>query len=106
MSAVGMQGMIEQMRAMAVQAGAAPVDRGGGTGTAGFGEALQASLERINHVQQAAGQEARAFQVGTPGVALYDVVIDQQKASLAFQAGVQVRNRVVSAYQRIMHMQV
>lgn len=106
MSVVGMQGMIEQMRAMAVQAGAAPVDRGGAAGTAGFGEALQASLERINHVQQAAGQEVKAFQAGKPGVALYDVMIGQQKASLAFQAGVQVRNRVVNAYQQIMRMQV
>lgn len=106
MSAVGMINMIAQMRTMAVEAGAAPQQAGEAAQKAGFGDALQSSLESINNLQQAAGQEAKAFQAGKPGVALYDVMIDQQKASLSFQMGVQVRNRVVSAYKQVMHMQV
>jgi flagellar hook-basal body complex protein FliE len=67
---------------------------------------MRASLDRINDMQQAATGEAQAFQAGKPGVALYDVMIDTQEASLAFQMGVQVRNRLVNAYKQLMNMQV
>jgi flagellar hook-basal body complex protein FliE len=39
-------------------------------------------------------------------VNLSDVMIAVQKASISFQAAVQVRNRLVSAYHEIMNMQV
>ncbi len=106
MSAVNMQGMIEQMRSLATQAGTASSGAPETTGTAGFGQALKASLERINDVQQTARAEAMDFQAGKPGVALHDVMIDTQEASLAFQMGVQMRNRLVGAYKEIMNMQV
>jgi len=38
-------------------------------------------------------------------VALNDVMVDLQKANVAFQTGVQVRNKLVSAYQEMMSMQ-
>ncbi|MES2934461.1 MAG: flagellar hook-basal body complex protein FliE, partial [Pseudomonadota bacterium] len=39
-------------------------------------------------------------------VNLSDVMISMQKASISFQATVQVRNKLVSAYQEMMNMQV
>lgn len=106
MSAVNMQGMIEQMRSLTVQAGAAPSGPSATTGTGGFGQAMRASLERINDMQQTARAEAVDFQSGKPGIALHDVMIDTQEAGLAFQMGVQMRNRLVGAYKEIMNMQV
>ena len=106
MSTVDMHSMIEQMRAMAGQAGGAPDKADRTTGTGGFGQALHASLERINDLQQSARGEAKAFQAGQPGIELYDVMIDSQKASLAFQMGVQMRNQLVGAYKEVMNMQV
>ena len=47
-----------------------------------------------------------SFQAGDPNVALNDVMVDMQKADVAFQMGVQVRNRLVGAYKEIMNMQV
>jgi flagellar hook-basal body complex protein FliE len=38
-------------------------------------------------------------------VALNDVMVDMQKANISFQMGLQVRNKVVAAYQEIMNMQ-
>ncbi|HET7223071.1 MAG TPA: flagellar hook-basal body complex protein FliE [Rhodanobacteraceae bacterium] len=105
MNTVGMQGVIQQMRGLATQAGGAPA-KAAAAGTGDFGQAMRASLDRINDMQQAATGEARAFQAGKPGVALYDVMIDTQEASLAFQMGVQVRNRLVNAYKEVMNMQV
>lgn len=107
MNPVGMQGVIQQMKVLATQAGGTPAKAAtAGSGTGGFGQAMRASLDRINDMQQAATGEAQAFQAGKPGVALYDVMIDTQEASLAFQMGVQVRNRLVNAYKEVMNMQV
>lgn len=106
MSAVNMQGMIGQMRALAGQtagkSGKAEQAADGGS----FGQALQASIEHINDLQQTANGESQTFQAGKPGIALYDVVIDTQKASLALQMGIQVRNRLVDSYKQVMNMQV
>ncbi|MGN6788372.1 MAG: flagellar hook-basal body complex protein FliE [Rhodanobacteraceae bacterium] len=106
MNTVGMQGVIQQMKVLATQAGGTPAKAATATGTEGFGQAMRASLDRINDMQQSATSEAQAFQAGKPGVALYDVMIDTQEASLAFQIGVQVRNRLVNAYKEVMNMQV
>ena len=75
-------------------------------GSGGFSEALQSSLERINQMQTDAGDKAKAFQAGEPGVSLHDTMITSQKASIAFEMGVQMRNRLVSAYKDVMNMQV
>lgn len=106
MVAVGMQGVIQQLQALAGQAGGNIGKAAPANDTAGFGQALRASIERINDMQQGAASESRAFQAGKPGVELYDVMIDTQKAGIAFQMGVQVRNRLVNAYKEVMSMQV
>jgi len=72
----------------------------------GFAGELQASLQRINQLQQTAGSQANAFQAGSDEVSLSDVMADSQKASVAFQMGVQVRNRLLTAYKDVMGMQV
>lgn len=71
-----------------------------------FAAELSRSLQRVSAAQNDAAAQARAFQAGEPGVSLNDVMIDMQKASLAFQATVQVRNRLVAAYQEIASMPV
>ncbi|EWH03504.1 flagellar hook-basal body protein FliE [Halomonas sp. BC04] len=75
-------------------------------GQGGFAGELQSSIQRINRLQQASSAKAMAFQAGDPNVELNDVMVDMQKASVAFQMGLQVRNRLVSAYRDVMNMQV
>lgn len=70
----------------------------------GFVGELQKSLARISNTQQSAYGQAEAFEMGKPGVALNDVMVDLQKANIAFQTGLQVRNKVVAAYQEVMNM--
>ncbi len=67
---------------------------------------MQSSLQRINQLQQTATRQSNAFQAGSEAVSLSDVMADSQKASVAFQMGVQVRNRLLSAYKDVMAMQV
>lgn len=72
----------------------------------GFAAELSRSLQRLSATQNHAYQQAQAFEAGAPDIALNDVMIDLQKANIAFQASVQVRNRLVAAYQEIASMPV
>ena len=74
--------------------------------TPGFMNMLEDSIQQVNEVQQHAGQLAQSFELGDPQVTLGEVMINMQKANLAFTAMTQVRNRVVEAYREIMSMQV
>lgn len=71
-----------------------------------FAGALKASLDAVNQTQQSANALGQAFESGTTTASLADVMLATQKASVAFQATVQVRNKLVQAYQDIMNMSV
>ena len=73
---------------------------------AGFADALKNSLDAVNQTQQSANALSQAFETGTTTASLAEVMLASQKASIAFQATVQVRNKVVQAYQDIMNMAV
>jgi flagellar hook-basal body complex protein FliE len=63
-------------------------------------------LDRVSDTQNSAKAQAEKFSLGEPGIALNDVMTDLQKASVSLQMGIQVRNKLVSAYQEVMGMQV
>ena len=75
-------------------------------GADGFGKALQDALHSISEQQGRADALQRRVQMNDPGVSLEETMIASQTASLSFQAIVQVRNRLVSAYQEIMNLNV
>jgi len=81
----------------------------GGTGAAaggGFAAALRTSLDQVSAAQGTATQLGQKFEKGEGNVDLNDVMVAMQKANVGFQAAVQVRNRMVSAYHDIMNMQI
>lgn len=96
---------LQQLSSLAEQAQGGMSLRGN-PAASGFAGELQASLQRINQLQQTAGRQANAFQAGSSEVSLSEVMADSQKASVAFQMGVQVRNRLLTAYKDVMAMQV
>ncbi len=71
-----------------------------------FSNLLKTAVDEVNSAQMDARQLSQQFETGDAGVDLQDVVFSLQKASLSFQTMVQVRNKLVSAYQEIMNMQV
>lgn len=71
-----------------------------------FSDALKVSLDQINQSQLNAEHLGKQFSLGDDSVSLSDVMIAGQKANISFQATVQVRNKLVSAYQEIMNMQI
>ena len=71
-----------------------------------FASQLDAAIKSISATQQAANIQAEQFIMGKPGVSLNDVMIDMQKASIGFQSAIQVRNKLVQAYQTIASMPI
>ncbi len=102
------QNLLAQMRAAAESSSSlAPVHHEQvPAGPGSFATELSRSLARVSSMQNEAAAQARAFQVGEPGVSLNNVMIDMQKAGIAFQATIQVRNRLVAAYQEVAGMAV
>lgn len=74
--------------------------------SATFGAAMTEALGRVSSMQKESTTLSQEFQLGNPDVGLEQTVIAAQKAQIAFQAALQVRNRVVQAYQEIMQMNV
>ena len=102
------EAMLAQLRiSAALAAGKAnPTATSDGAKAADFGSALKGALDQVNQSQQTASGLARSFETGSTDVNLTDVMTAMQKANISFQATVQVRNRLVSAYHDIMNMQV
>ena len=71
-----------------------------------FGGVLSKAIDTVNTAQQESASLARQVEAGDGGVSLVKAMIASQKASVAFQATLQVRNKVVSAYQDIMNMPI
>jgi flagellar hook-basal body complex protein FliE len=92
---------------LSLSADDAGVTGGSGVGGVGsFGAALKASLDQVSAAQNTASALGQKFEKGEGGVDLNDVMVSMQKANVGFQAAVQVRNRLVSAYHDIMNMQL
>ena len=100
--------VLSQMRSVAQAAANAPSAQFSSTSAThgGFAVELQRSLNRLAHTQNHANAQAEAFVSGTSDASLNDVMIDLQKASLAFQTTIQVRNRLVEAYKTVASMPV
>ncbi|HWJ96357.1 MAG TPA: flagellar hook-basal body complex protein FliE [Telluria sp.] len=73
---------------------------------ADFADALKGALASVSSAQNKAEEMGQRFAMGDESVSLSDTMIAMQKANIGFQATVQVRNKLVSAYHEIMNMQV
>ncbi|WAI81909.1 MULTISPECIES: flagellar hook-basal body complex protein FliE [Achromobacter] len=103
----GIESMLQQMRTVVSKAETGNLAAGESVGQPdGFAAELQRSIRRVTAAQNASSAQARAFEMGAPDLALNDVIIDMQKASLGFQTAVQVRNKLVAAYKEISSMAV
>ncbi|OSM94565.1 MULTISPECIES: flagellar hook-basal body complex protein FliE [Lonsdalea] len=105
MSIQGIESVVQQLQSVALQST-------GSASTAiaaqqsGFADEMKSALGKISEQQITARAQAQKFELGEEGVALNDVMVDLQKASISMQMGIQVRNKLVSAYQEIMNMSV
>lgn len=88
------------------------IDMGSATGAAGagakgggFADVLKDSIEKVNAIQGEADQAIKGLSTGQVGN-IHETMIAIEKANLSFNMMVQVRNKLVQAYEEIMRTQV
>ena len=106
-SANSIAAMLKTLQTHAAQA-SGQIDPNAGTQATtktDFSELIRQAVSQTNASQVDAQNTAQAFERGE-SVPLTDVVLKMQKASLSFEATLQVRNKVLKAYEDIMNMPV
>ncbi len=71
-----------------------------------FGNLLSNAIDTVNQHQHQSSQLQTRFDQGDRSVSLSDVMIARNKSSVAFEATVEVRNKLVEAYKELMSMPV
>jgi len=71
-----------------------------------FSEILGDSIKQVNELQQNASSLKVSFESGDQSVDLPEVMVAAQKASISFEAITEVRNKLLTAYQEVMNMQI
>jgi flagellar hook-basal body complex protein FliE len=76
----------------------------GNASTTPFAGMLQSMVQQTSALDQKASQAATRLLNGS-GVEIHDAMIATQKADMAFELALQMRNKAVGAYQQMMSMQ-
>ena len=71
----------------------------------GFGTYIENAVRSVNETQMASADMRDAYERGED-IPLTDVVLAMQRSSLAFEATLQVRNKLLKAYEDVMNMPV
>ena len=107
MDTQGIDQMLSVLQATAARAsGRATETPGTAAGGTDFAAVLQNSIAQVNQTQQQAEGMAANFAAGDSSANLHEVMISLQKANVSFQEMVQVRNKLVTAYNDVMNMTV
>jgi flagellar hook-basal body complex protein FliE len=107
MNEINVNSVLAQIRALSAQASSSAPAATSAPAAAqgnGFGSLLKDSIDRVNSSQNDAAQQQKAFELGDPNTDLSSVMLATSKAQVSFRGMVEVRNRLISAYQDIMNM--
>lgn len=74
-------------------------------GKTGFGDLVSNAIGKVNELQTGDDKLIDAYDRGE-NMPLTDVVLAMQKSSIAFEATLQIRNKVLKAYEEILNMPV
>jgi len=85
--------------------GVADASQTGEAGGVSFGQYLTDALDQVNGLQQQSTQMTNDFIAGKTD-SIHEVLIAGEKASLSLQLALEIRNKVLEAYQEINRMQI
>ncbi len=105
MNSKALESVLNQLKATAAMAGEPPARAPTVAGT-DFAATLRSAIDTVNQQQQVATGLSNAVAGGNSDINISQVMVALEKADLSFQAMVEVRNKLVSAYQEIMNLQV
>ena len=78
----------------------------GNSSASQFSDMLSQAVNNVNGMQKQSREMQVSFDMGDTSLSLADVMIAKEKAGIAFEATMQVRNKVLEAYKTIMNMPV
>ncbi|MBY5990731.1 flagellar hook-basal body complex protein FliE [Ferrimonas balearica] len=102
---IGHNQLLVEMQSLAKEAGSA-TELAVAPPQQDFSTFLADAVNHVNGLQMNASDLATRLELGDPQVSLSDAMIAKEKAGVAFEATVQVRNKLVEAYKEIMNMPV
>jgi flagellar hook-basal body complex protein FliE len=111
MSSMQIQQVLSEMRALQARAvGATPQSASAGASagaqTTDFASLMKNSVDQVASMQNQATALSSAYETGDKSVDLTKVMLEVQKAGLAFRAMTEVRNKLLDAYSQVMNMSV
>jgi flagellar hook-basal body complex protein FliE len=107
MSSMQIQQVLAEMRALQARtSGISSEIAPSGAQPADFASLLKDSVDHIATMQNQATALADAYETGDKSVDLTKVMLEVQKAGLAFHAMTEVRNKLIDAYTQVMNMSV
>jgi flagellar hook-basal body complex protein FliE len=108
---VSMDSLLAKLEAARTAASALPASASAVRGTklpreVDFGSLLKSNIDQVDASLKGANALATRFQMGDSSVTLEESMVALQKANVTFQAAIQVRNKVIAAYQDIMNLPI
>ena len=106
MSSMQISQVLAEMRALQARASGISEAPAAAAQPSEFANLMKNSVDHVAGMQNQATALANAYEAGDKSVDLTKVMLEVQKASLAFRAMTEVRNKLVDAYQQVMNMSV
>jgi flagellar hook-basal body complex protein FliE len=106
MSSMQISQVLAEMRALQARASGISEAPAAQAQPSDFANLMKNSVDHVAGMQNQATALADAFEACDKSVDLTRVMLEAQKASLAFRAMTEVRNKLVDAYQQVMNMPV
>jgi flagellar hook-basal body complex protein FliE len=106
MSSMQISQVLAEMRALQARASGISGAPAAAAQPSDFANLMKNSVDHVAGMQNQATALANAYEAGDKSVDLTKVMLEVQKASLAFRAMTEVRNKLVDAYQQVMNMTV
>ena len=105
MSSMQIQQVLAEMRSLQARASGV-AETPAAAQPSDFANLMKNSVDRVATMQNQATALANAYEAGDKSVDLTKVMLEVQKAGLAFHAMTEVRNKLVDAYTQVMNMSV
>ena len=106
MSSMQIQQVLAEMRSLQARASGIAEPAGTAAQPSDFANLMKNSIDHVAAMQNQATSLADAYEAGDKSVDLTKVMLEVQKAGLAFHAMTEVRNKLVDAYTQVMNMSV
>jgi flagellar hook-basal body complex protein FliE len=101
MKEITFQHNIETLLGSPIREKQAPEEKG-----KSFGEILKSAIGEVNQLQKEADQAIQELAAGKGNQNIHQTMIALEKAEVSFQLMMQVRNKIIAAYEEIMRMQI